>query len=194
MTCAMRWRGQRKQGTPVAGFGSSHSGRRWVTDFVARHLQSVVQDRVLLDRIPRVKDLQSAWLLLLRASARANYMLRSVDPNRTGEFAQAHDEGIWNCVCDILQIEAAQFDTVRSIASPHWCWADWAFAERVRSSACWASWADCIPTIDARLSHVARLRAAQEAAWIWKASWGAAHHHGSPSGTVPDQTGPTTPR
>ena len=52
-------------------------------DHVARHLQSVVQEhRVLLERIPRV--------------------------DRTGEFARAHDEGIWQCACDILQIEAAQ--------------------------------------------------------------------------------------
>ena len=128
-------------------------------DYVARHLQSVVQEHpLLLDRIPRVKDLQSAWLLLLHcASARANYMLRAVDPDRTGEFARAHDEGTWQCACDILQIEAAQTDTVRSIASLTVVLGGLGLrsAEWVRSSAKRANWADCIPTIDARHLAVA---------------------------------------
>ena len=48
----------------------------------SRHLQAVVAEhQILLDRIPRVKDIQNAWLLLLHcASARANYQIRSVDP------------------------------------------------------------------------------------------------------------------
>ena len=166
-----------RQGIKLLGTPLGHP------DYVARHLQSVVQEhRVLLERIPRVKDLQSAWLLLLHcASARANYTLRSVDPNRTGEFARAHDEGIWRCACDILQIEVAQTDIVRSIASLPLVLGGLGLrsAERVRSSAYWASWADCIPTIDARHPAVAEsfvreleghphtpcLRAAQEAAW-----------------------------
>ena len=80
------WRGSMvptdRQGIKLLGTPLGHP------DYVARHLQSVVQEhRVILDRIPRVKDLQS-WLLLMHcASARANYMLRSVDPDRTGEFA-----------------------------------------------------------------------------------------------------------
>ena len=75
------WRGSMvpidRQGIKLLGTQLGHP------DFVARHLQSVVQEhRVILDRIPRVKDLQSAWLLLLHcASARANYILRSVDPD-----------------------------------------------------------------------------------------------------------------
>ena len=94
-------------------------------------------------------------------------MLHSVDPN---------------CACDILQIEAAQTDTVRSIASLPLVLGGLGLrsAERVRSSAYWASWADCIPTIDARHPAVVEsldrdleghphspcLRAAQEAAWV----------------------------
>ena len=76
------WRGSMvptdRQGIKLLGTPLGHP------DYVARHLQSVVQEhRVLLERIPRVKDLQSAWLLLLHcASARANYMLRSVDPKQ----------------------------------------------------------------------------------------------------------------
>ena len=43
-------------------------------DFVEAHLRARLQDhQLLLDRIPEVPDLQSAWVLLLHcASARAN--------------------------------------------------------------------------------------------------------------------------
>ena len=81
-----------RQGIEVFGTPLGHP------DFVARHLQAVVAEpQTLLDRIPRVKDLQSAWLLLLLhcASARANNQIRSVDPVSTAEFAQAHDDGVW---------------------------------------------------------------------------------------------------
>ena len=65
--------------------------------FVAQHLRSVSREQqVLLDRIPLVQDLQSAWLLQLHcASARANYLMRAVSPDSTAEFAQSHDEALW---------------------------------------------------------------------------------------------------
>ena len=64
-------------------------------------------------------------------------------------------EGIWQCACDILQIEAAQTDTVRSIAL-HLPLVLGGLglrsAERV-SSACLTGWAHCIRTIDARVGR-----------------------------------------
>ena len=62
---------------------------------VARHLEAVADEqRVLLERISRVQDAQSAWLQLWHcASARANYQLRSVLPNATAHFAAVHDAG-----------------------------------------------------------------------------------------------------
>ena len=70
---------------------------------VARHLQGIVQEhQTLLDRIPHVKDLQCAWLLLLQcASARANYQLRPwIQPAR-----------------NIMQIDRTQAQTMKDIAS-----------------------------------------------------------------------------
>ena len=65
------------------------------------HPDFVEEHRVLL-RIPRVKDLQSVWIFLLHcASVRAKNMLLSVDPNSTGKFAQAHDDGVWQCARDM---------------------------------------------------------------------------------------------
>ena len=74
-------------------------------DFVARHLQAVAaKHQTVLDRIPSVKNLQCAWWLLLHcASARANYELRAVNHTSTAQFAQVHDDGVWHCLCTMLQ-------------------------------------------------------------------------------------------
>ena len=49
----------------------------------------------LLERIPMVTDLQSAWLILLHcASARANHLLRVLEPQSVAACARAHDEGV----------------------------------------------------------------------------------------------------
>ena len=54
-------------------------------------------------RIPLVPDLQAAWLILLHcASARANYLLRVVDPEQVQQFAQVHDQRLWQCLCQLL--------------------------------------------------------------------------------------------
>ena len=77
---AIVWRGSdiptADQGIKVLGtpFGDP--------DFVARHLERVEQEQqVLLDKIPSISGVQSAWLHLLHcASARAHYQLRVVRP------------------------------------------------------------------------------------------------------------------
>ena len=82
------WKGGRvptnEQGTKVLGTPLGHD------DFVAHHLREVAREQQeLLDKIPLVKNLQSAWLLLLHcAAAGANYQLRSVRPSATEEYAK----------------------------------------------------------------------------------------------------------
>ena len=75
-------------------------------DFVEKFLEGkITEHRVLLDRIPEVPDTQSAWLLLSYcAAARANFHLRAVCPQHAQQFAAAHDEGVWQCLCRILRI------------------------------------------------------------------------------------------
>ena len=47
---------------------------------------------LLLQAIPTVPDVQSAWLLLLHcASPRANFYLRAVRPELALQFARGHD-------------------------------------------------------------------------------------------------------
>ena len=181
------------------------SGRRWVTLIVWPDTSNQLCKSTAssCSGSHAVKDPQSAWLLLLHcASARANYMLRSVDPDRTGEFARAHDEGIWQCAYDILQIEAAQTDTVRSIASLTLVLGGLGLrrSERVRSSAYWASWPIAfrpltLVTLPCRSSVSWKVIPTRHACGqskkpqgLWRASWGGAHHHGSLSGRVLHQT------
>ena len=69
------WRGSElpldQQGVTILGTPLIHP------DFVSAQLQQKIQDhRILLERIPAVTDVQSAWSLLLHcASARANYIV-----------------------------------------------------------------------------------------------------------------------
>ena len=103
---AQVWRGSEvpstKQGIKVLGTPLGHP------DCVATHLEEMRRKHdVLLEAIPTVPDMQSAWLLLLHcASARANYLLLVVRPEWVDQFALSHDESMWSCLCTILRIPA----------------------------------------------------------------------------------------
>ena len=109
------WRGSgvpsREQGIKILGALLGHEG------FVAAHLEKTLRKhQVLLDAIPSVPDVQSAWLLLLHcASTQANYLLRVVRPEWTVHFAHSHDTGLWHCLCNIFGIHYDQCEaTVRT--------------------------------------------------------------------------------
>ena len=73
--------------------------------------RTIAEHAVLLERIPLVPDVQSAWLLLVHcAQARATYLLRSLQPSLSEEFARSHDSGMWGCLCSILQLPVDQCD------------------------------------------------------------------------------------
>ena len=97
-----------EQGIKVLGTPLGHE------DFVAAHLESVLTEHhMFLSRIPEVKDVQSAWLLLLHcASARACYLTRVVRPSAVGDFMETHDRTLWQCLSDILKVDPLQCDEV----------------------------------------------------------------------------------
>ena len=69
--------------------GATYSGRQHLRDVSEEHER-------FLSRIPLVRDVQSAWLLLLHcAQARGNFLLRAVRPEAVEEFATRHDRGLW---------------------------------------------------------------------------------------------------
>ena len=94
---AVLWRGD--QNLPV---GQQRS-ECWECPSVRRSTSRTIWPRktdehqVLTDRIPLVQDLQAAWLLLFYcAGSRATFWLRSVRPQFTADFADAHDRQMWN--------------------------------------------------------------------------------------------------
>ena len=86
----------------------------------------------LFDRIPWVNDPQAAYfLLLMSGSTRANFLLRTVRPDLTEEFAIRHDSAVWRCLCTILGTPSAPMDAQilaslsflgggLGLASAHW--------------------------------------------------------------------------
>ena len=152
------WRGSEvpteEQGIRVLG---AHVGHR---DFIRRHLEKVLeQHQVLLNGIPRVPDVQSAWLILLHcASARANYQLRVMRPEVVLEFAAAHDENLWRGLCAILDVATtACTRNARDTSSLPLSLGGLVLrsAIRTRVSACWASWADTLPMVRSRHPRIA---------------------------------------
>ena len=104
-----------------------------------------------------VGDLQSAWLILPHcAAARANYLLRVWSHSLSR--ARAHDEGIWSCLCTLLNISPFQDEIIRSCGNLPLVMGGLGLrsAARVSVSAYWASWADCLSMISARHPEVAR--------------------------------------
>ena len=50
-------------------------------------------------------DTSLPWLILSYcASAKSNFFLRRVSPAHSGDFARSHDEGIWRCFRQILEL------------------------------------------------------------------------------------------
>ena len=139
------------QGIKLLGTPLGHA------DFVQRKLaEKIDEHRVLFHRIPQVSDLQCAWLLLLFCAAlRANHVLRVVHPALSFQFAVQHDVGIRQCLQDLLHVEVTQGMWEMAglpFASGGLCLRN---AERLRTTAYWASWADTLPMIRPRHPDVA---------------------------------------
>ena len=98
------------------------------------------------------------------------------------DFARAHDDDIWQCTCDILHVDPVQAHSVKDVASLPLVLGGLGHrsAERVRVSAFWASWADCIPTIHARHCVLADVlvRQLEGPLGLCMASWGGARLRG----------------
>lgn len=126
--------------------------------FVASHLHDVrARHDLLLDRVPTVPCLQSAWLLLLLCSLpRCNYLLRALPPADTGAFAAGHDAAVLQCLTRLLGAPASAPSAlapgpVSQAQLPlHMGGLGLRSALATRSAAHWASWADSLPVIGAR--------------------------------------------
>ena len=131
-------------------------------EYVRSLLEKIqAKQQFLLNAIPTVPDVQSAWLLLLHCvSARANYQLRVVRPELVNSFAESHDQGLWRCLCAIVGVPAETCDGLTRAT----CTLPLSLgglglrsAARTQESAYWASWADTLSMVQARHPSVAEL-------------------------------------
>ena len=116
------------------------------------------EHEALLEMIPLVPNVQVAWLLILFcAGARANFLLRTVQPELTQDFARHHDEQLAHCLRRVLhintmppevQVAASMLLTLGGLGIGN--------SERTRDAAHWGSWADCLEMIKIRHLDVAR--------------------------------------
>ena len=107
------WRGsnlpEREQGIRVLGTPA----------FVQAQLEETTRrHETLLERIPAVQDVHSAWALQLHcAGSRANYLVRVVRPHLVRSFAERHNRGFWQCLARILG-QSSEWDiTTQEVAS-----------------------------------------------------------------------------
>ena len=151
------WRGsnllEREQGIRVLDTPLGHPA------FVQAQLEETTRrHQTLLERIPAVQDVQSAWALLLYcAGSRANCLLRVVRLDLVRSFAERHNRGLWQCLARILGRSSEWDITTQEVASLPLSLGGLGLRNAVRTSpsAYWASWSDSLPMIKARHPEVA---------------------------------------
>eukprot|EP00973_Karenia_brevis_P044888 6216202-Karenia_brevis.AAC.1 len=78
------------------------------------------KEQPLLDELPHLPDLQSAWLILkLCCAARANHLIRGLPPSLSASYAVAHDRAMWQTckqLFDCPDEDAATEETARALA------------------------------------------------------------------------------
>ena len=111
------WRGNKpssERGLKVLGTPIGHP------HFIASWAESRVRtEQELLSQLPRLPDLQCAWLLLaMCASPRANHALRTVPPLDIAGYAQAHNDAVWETLQACLGgVASGEADGARKLAT-----------------------------------------------------------------------------
>ena len=128
-------------------------------EYVQTHLLSARdKHNALLAAIPTLPSLQASFLLLLFcANPRSNYLLRTVPPTETLQYATSHDTAMSQCLATLL--DRPEDLPPQARARVHLSLAHGGLglrsAVRHRHAAYWASWADTLPAIHARWPAVA---------------------------------------
>ena len=121
-------------------------------DFVKAQLRAKAEEhRILLNRVEAMTDLQCAWLILsFCCVTRANYYLRTIQPEGSEEFAAAHDTAISRVFNSLLDIRGDQ--STFNLASLPCRLGGVGLRNAVRGAraAYWSSWADSLHMIRKR--------------------------------------------
>ena len=80
--------------------------------FVQAHVQERLHtEQRLLDELPKLHDLQSAWCLLSHCAVPwANHTLRILPPSLSSAYATSHDNALWSTFCKLLGTEGLAGD------------------------------------------------------------------------------------
>ena len=126
--------------------GSALGSREFVSSTLATKRG---QQDELFARLPALQELQSAWMLLLCAAPRCNYLLRTVPPSLTEEFAASHDAAISRCLAVLLAggeepLDLPSLSERRAQLPLRMGGLGLSSAREHRQAAYWASWADTV--------------------------------------------------
>jgi len=123
-------------------------------EFIRSQAQHRVEtEESFLHWLPRLPDLQSAWLLLLFcASPRANHLLRSLPPTLARPYAEAHDALMWTSLQRLLAFPPSRPEQARNLATLPGKLGGLGLRAATRTSpaAYWAAWADTLEVLKER--------------------------------------------
>ena len=111
-----------------------------------------MEQRTLLDRIPLMSDTVSMVDFFCIARRREPIACSGwFECQAVAKYARIHDDNIWGCLCDFLNVNPTRED-IRNSANLPLVLGGVGFrsASRISASAYWASWADCLPMVSAR--------------------------------------------
>ena len=137
-------------------------------EFIGSHTDATLRDQQHpLELLPKLPDLQCAWVLLnLCASPRSNHALSTAPPHQSTSYAEGHDASMWQCLLGVLgrDADAAQsaspmLDRARCIAQLPLRLGGLGLRSAVRGApaAWWASWADVLGLLHARHPQFAQI-------------------------------------
>ena len=143
------------QGVKILGTPVGHA------EFVQAAMNARLEEEDKLWRaLSWVPDLQCAWQLLVQcAGPRCHHLLRTMPPSQVVGYAAGHDEGMRQAMVSLLGElpgDGEQQSAAHRIASLPMRLGGLGIrsAARMSPAAHWASWADALPMLQARLPHV----------------------------------------
>ena len=122
--------------------------------------ERLTEERRLRDALAWVPDLQSAWQILLQcAGPRCHHFLRTVPPDQSARYAVGHDLGMRRAMESVLGSfpgTERQKESAHELATLPMRLGGLGLrsARRMAPAAFWASWADALPMLSARLPEL----------------------------------------
>lgn len=131
-------------------------------EFVRAHAdERLEEEQHFLDKLGRVHDPQCAWLLLTYCAVPgANHFLRVLPPSEVQDYAQRHDDAVWQCFCQVLGVGRLATDRLgRAVASlpARLGGLGMRSAARTAPAADWAAWVDAAPVLASKAPRLSAL-------------------------------------